>query len=61
LLDLKSGDALAVSIRRPNGQLIFHDLAKMGSGKKIYRSYVNKRLKEGEEIRVTVSHPPEEI
>jgi hypothetical protein len=61
LLGLKSGDAHAVSVRRSDGELLYHGLANMGSGKEIYRSYVSKRLKKGEEIRVTVSHPPEEI
>ena len=61
LLGLKSGDVIAVSISTPKGELLYHGLANMGSGKEIYRSYVSTRLKKGEEIRVTVSRPPEDV
>jgi hypothetical protein len=60
VLSLKSGDVIALSISTPKGKLLYHDLAKMGSGKEIYRTYVSKRLKKGQEIRVTVSGPPED-
>src|SRR5258706_14315093 len=58
LLSLKSGDVIAVSISTPKGEPLYHGLANMGSGREIYRSYVSKRLKKGEDIRVTVSRPP---
>jgi hypothetical protein len=61
LLDLKSGDVIAVSISTPQGELRYHGLANMGSGKEIYRSYVSTRLKKGEEIRVTVARPPKDV
>jgi hypothetical protein len=61
LINLKSKDVIAVSIGTPKGELLFHGLAKMGSGKEIYRSYVSTRLKKGKEIRVTVSRPPEDV
>jgi hypothetical protein len=60
LLELKSNTVIAISISRPNGELLYHGLARMGSGTEIYRAYVSKKLKKGEEIRVTVSRPPEE-
>lgn len=60
LLELKSNSVIAISISRPDGELLFHGLASMGSGTEIYRVYVSKKLKKGEEIRVTVSRPPEE-
>jgi hypothetical protein len=50
LLGLKSGDVIAVSISTPKGELLYHGLVNMGSGKEIYRSYVSTRLKKGEEI-----------
>jgi hypothetical protein len=61
VLGLKSGDVMALSISTPEGELLYHDLAKMGSGKETYRSYVSKRLKKGQEIRVTVSRPPDDV
>jgi hypothetical protein len=61
LLNLKSGDVIAVSITTPRGELLYHGLANMGSGKEIYRSYVSTRLKKGKEIRVTVSRPPIDV
>jgi hypothetical protein len=60
VLSLKSGDVIALSISTPEGKLLYHDLAQMGSGKEIYRKYVSKQLKKGQEIRVTVSRPPED-
>jgi hypothetical protein len=60
VLGLKSGDVIALSISKPKGELLYHGLAHMGSGKEIYRTYVSKRLKKGQEIRVTVSRPPED-
>lgn len=61
LLNLKSGDVIAVSISTPSGDLLYHGLANMGSGKEIYRSYVSTRLRKGREIRVTASRPPKDI
>lgn len=61
VLGLKSGDVIALSISTPEGKLPYHGLAQMGSGKEIYRAYVSKRLKKGQEIRVTVSRPPEDL
>ena len=60
MLGLKSGDVIAVSISTPKGKLLYHGLAQMGSGKEIYRAYVSKRLKKGQEIIVTVSRLPED-
>jgi hypothetical protein len=57
----KSGDVIAVSIRTQKGELLYHGLANMGSGKEIYRSYVSTRLKKGADIRVTVSRPPKDV
>jgi hypothetical protein len=61
LLGLKSGDVIAVSISTPKGELLYHGLANMGSGKEIYRSYLSTRLKKGEEIRVTGVSSPEDV
>jgi hypothetical protein len=56
LLGVKSGDALAVDISKPDGELIYHGLAKMDSGTD--DAHIGKRLTRGAEIRVTVSLPP---
>lgn len=58
LLGVKSGDALAVDISKPDGELIYHGLAKMDSGTEVYDAHIGKRLTRGAEIRVTVSLPP---
>ena len=56
LLGVKSGDVLAVGISKPDGELIYHGLAKMDSGTEML--HIGKILKRGAEIRVTVSRPP---
>ena len=56
LLGVKSGDVLAVGITKPDGELIYHGLAKMDSGSELLQ--IGKILKRGAEIRVTVSRPP---
>lgn len=60
LLDLTSREMFALTISAPNGNLLYHGFANMGSGREIYRSYVSKFLKKGEEIRVTVSRAPKD-
>jgi hypothetical protein len=56
LLSVKSGDVLAVGISKPDGELIYHGLAKMDSRTEML--HIGKILRRGDEIRVTVSHPP---
>lgn len=59
LLGVKSGDALAVGISKPDGELIYHGLAKMDSGTEML--HIGKILKKGAEIRVSVSRPPSDM
>ena len=58
LLGVKSGDALAVDISTPDGELVYHGLAKMDSGTEVYDAHIGKHLIKGAEIRVTVRLPP---
>jgi hypothetical protein len=58
VLGVKSGDKIAVNISMPNGELLYHDLATLGSGTEIYHPHNGKTLAKGKEIRVTISHPP---
>ena len=58
LLALKSGDAIAVSVSTPEGEPLYHGLAKLDFHTKSYKAHIGKRLKKGEEISVTASHPP---
>ena len=46
LLGLKSGDVIAVSISTAKGELLFHGLANMGSGKdlSVIRQYPSEKL-----------------
>jgi len=59
LLGLKSGDGIAVNITTPEGEPLYHGLAKLGSGTEIYQAHISKRLKKGKEIRVTASCVPD--
>lgn len=59
VLGVKSGNAIAVTISTPKGELLYHDLATLGSGTEIYQAQIGRRLRKGQEIRVTVSRPPD--
>jgi hypothetical protein len=59
VLGVKSGDEIAVTISTPKGGLLYHDLATLGSGTEIYQAQIGRRLRKGQEIRVTASRPPD--
>ena len=58
LLALRSGDAIAVSVGTPEGEPLYHGLAKLDFHAKSCKAHIGKRLKKGDEIRVTAFHPP---
>ncbi len=58
LFELKAGNVLAVSISTPDGEPLYHDLAKLDTHTKNYKVHIGKILTKGAEIRVTACHPP---
>jgi hypothetical protein len=58
LFEMKAGDVLAVSISTPEGEPLYHGLAKLDTHSKNYKAHIGKILTKGTEIRVTACHPP---
>jgi hypothetical protein len=49
---------LALTITKPSGEVVFHDLASFTSGTEIREARIFRNLEHGEEIRVTAYSPP---
>ncbi len=60
LLGKKKGKpfTLALTITRPSGEVVFHDLASTTSGTEIREARIFDNLEYGDEIRVTACNPP---
>jgi hypothetical protein len=57
LFEIKAGDVLAVTISAPDGESLFHGLARLDIHNKTYTAHVGTILTKGE-IRVTACHAP---
>jgi hypothetical protein len=57
LFEMKAGDVLSVSISAPDGEPLYHGLARLDIRAKKYKAHIGTILTKGE-IRVTACHPP---
>jgi hypothetical protein len=57
LFEISGGDVLAVSISAPDGEPLYHGLARLDIHNKTYTAHVGTILTKGE-IRVTACLPP---
>ena len=57
LFEIKAGDVLSVSISAPDGEPLYHGLARVDIHAKKYTAHIGTILTKGE-IRVTACRPP---